>query len=199
MTAQPQPDLLASAYRPDGVRDDLDRYYTPAALARFLVGLLPITIGSRVLEPSVGGGAFLRAVEEVAIEPDLRAIDIDPGAAGLRLAHRSWVGDFLTHDDCTHGVDWVIGNPPYNEAEAHIRRALAVGRDVAFLLRLGILASAGRAPMWKQHPPRRVFVLAERPSFTGGGTDKYDYAWIWWDATWTGPTELDVVSWRGAA
>jgi hypothetical protein len=194
-----EPVLLSSAYRPDGARDELDRYYTPPELAAFLVGLLPIEAGVRVLEPSVGGGAFLRAVQDRVPSADLVAIDVDPGAAGLALARQSFVGDFLTDDRPTHGIDWTIGNPPYRDAEAHIRRALDVSRDVAFLLRLAMLESAGRVPLWRDFPARKVWVLAERPSFTGGKTDSAAYGWFWWDQTYTGPTELEVVSWRGHA
>lgn len=191
-----QPSLLAESYRDSGKRDRLDRYYTPPALAETLVRLLPIGEDDVVLEPSVGGGAFLRAVQGHRPRATLTAIDIDPNAAGLRLAERSWVGDFLREDAATHGVDWVIGNPPFGDALTHIERALDVARDVAFLLRLGILSSKARHPFWRTAPLRKVWVLSERPSFTGGGTDSYDYGFFWWDATWEKPAEIEVLSWR---
>ena len=43
---------------------------------------------------------------------------------------------------------------------------------------------------------RKVWVLAERPSFTGGSTDSAAYGWFWWDLEHQGPTELGVLSWR---
>jgi hypothetical protein len=95
-------------------------------------------------------------------------------------------------------ADWIVGNPPYNQAEAHIRRALGLSGQVAFLLRLAMLESRARVDLWRKHPARKVWVLAERPSFTNGKTDSAAYGWFWWDQTWEGPTELEVVSWRGA-
>ena len=44
-------------------RDNLDRYYTPDALADRLVGRIADRLGDgMILEPSCGGGAFLRAL-----------------------------------------------------------------------------------------------------------------------------------------
>ena len=55
-------------------------------------------------------------------------------------------------------------------------------KGVAFLLRLGFLASVQRAEFWKQNPPTRVIVLSKRPSFTGDGkTDRSEYAFFVWE------------------
>ncbi len=180
---------------PGDGRDELDRYYTPRALARDLVDLLPIDSNDTVLEPSAGGGAFVVAAGRI-VDPQLvSAIDIDPGAPGLDLAGTGEFGDFLAGpagDPCT--PDWIIGNPPYGDAEAHVRRALEVtGRHVAFLLRLAFLESQARAELWRRCPPRKVWVLQRRPSFNGQGTDSCAYGWFWWDLSHDGPTTLDWV------
>lgn len=177
-------------------------YYTPDDLARALVGRLHIPSGMVVLEPHVGGGAFVRALRACDTMSIVQAMDIDPDAPGLAEVKGAVVGDFLTTEPALR-PDWIIGNPPYGPgpgvAEAHIRRALQVvhpGGSVAFLLRLAILESAARVPLWREHPPRKVWALAERPSFTGGGTDSAAYGWVWWDTPYSGPTELEVLSWR---
>ena len=79
-----------------------------------------------------------------------------------------------------------------------MRKALQVTeRHVAFLLRLAIVASEGRRNFWEQHPPRQVIVLPQRPSYTGGGTDQYDYGFFWWDLEYDGPTEMRwLPKWR---
>ena len=57
-------------------RDPLDRYYTPPALAQQLVATLGILPGDVVLDPSAGGGAFLRCLDPAL--HTLHAVDIDP-------------------------------------------------------------------------------------------------------------------------
>lgn len=74
----------------------------------------------------------------------------------------------------------VVMNPPYSQAEAFVRKALAEvarGGSVFALLRLGFLASAKRRSFHRQHPCD-VYVLSRRPSFTGGGSDATDYGWF---------------------
>lgn len=87
--------------------------------------------------------------------------------------------------------DWIVGNPPFTGAEAHVRMALreaSVG--VAFLLRLAFLESAARIPFWREHPAADVHVLSRRPSFTGSGTDSAAYGWFVWRRGYAGPTVL---------
>jgi hypothetical protein len=77
------------------------------------------------------------------------------------------------------GFDLVIGNPPYNQAEAFAETAIACGKTVALLLRINWLASKKRAPFHRAHPSD-LYVLPRRPSFTNGGTDATEYAWFVW-------------------
>lgn len=179
------------------MRDELDRYYTPDELAETLVGLLPVEPGDRCLEPSVGGGAFARALGRRGC--DVYGVDIDPVAAGIEDCNFSVAPmDFLAYSPA-HPPLWVIGNPPYRNAEAHVRHALEVtGRHVAFLLRLAMLESRQRIPLWDMAPLRQVWVLAERPSFTGRGTDRVAYGWFWFDLQHRGRPTLDWISWRRA-
>lgn len=175
-------------------RRPLDAYYTPDDLAHFLVGLLPLDAGP-IVEPSVGGGAFVRAIRAHAHLPTyVIGFDVDEDAAGLALCNAGVAMDYL---DWLGDVEWTVGNPPYRHAEAHARHALTTSRNVAFLLRLGFLESAKRYPFWQEHPARKVWVLAERPSFTGGGTDSAAYGFFWWQRGWQRETELEVVSWKG--
>lgn len=158
------------------MRDALDRYYTPDDVARRCLEL-HTWISGEVLEPHVGGGAFVRALEPHR-DARLTVGDMDPNAPGLELAPRSYVGDFLEHRG---EYDWVIGNPPYKVAEAHVRHALHLADRVGFLLRLAFLESQRRRPFWNTHPPSGVWVLSRRPSFTGGSTDNSAYAWFVWE------------------
>lgn len=174
------------------LRERLDRYYTPDLLAAALVRRLPIQAGDRVFEPHVGGGAFARALLPTGCQ--LVVNDVDPGAPGLALGHLARVGDALSYQG--PAFDWVIGNPPYREAQAHVIKARQLGRHVCYLLRLGFLESRARFQFWQANPLRRLMVLSERPSFTGGGVDSAAYGLFWWDREWPAEPTLDVISWR---
>ena len=183
-------------------RRELDRYYTADPVAAALVQLLHLPAGARVVEPSVGGGAWVRALHRHG--PDnvhITGVDLDPDARGLQGCDDAVVGVDWTDpslDDRTW--DWSIGNPPYQDAEAHIRASLRRCHNVVALLRLAFLETASRVPFWLQYPPRKVWVLAERPSFTGGGTDSAAYGLFWWRRQVVAPSStLGVVSWRSGA
>lgn len=193
-------DLLVEAVSDPEKQGTHDAFYTPPLLADFCVDVLtrPTYVStwlgrrSTVVEPSAGGGGFVEAA--LKRTPYVHAIDIDPDAAGLRIARTSEVADFLRWEPEAE-VDWFVGNPPYGEtdvndgnAEAHIRRALSFARvGCAFLLRQGFVASKERIPFWSQHPAALRVDLLERPSFTGGKTDQYDYAFIVWLKGHKGP------------
>jgi hypothetical protein len=179
-----------------------DRYYTPQPVADILVGRIARLIDGRsVWEPHVGGGAFALAAQRAGAIVSVS--DLDPAAAGLKLIE-TWPSraPYSALDGWPwpelEAPEWVIGNPPYDEAEAHIRAALAVAREgVAFLLRASILSSRGRFALWTT-PARMqlagIYYLAGRPSFDGTGrTDSVDYVWlIWRDGC--GPSE-PVARW----
>lgn len=194
-------------------RRALDAYYTTPSLARFLIGLLLsdsfVEPGCTVLEPSVGLGSFALAAAEVLTPSLLEIVDLNPesvswtsaalDARSPAMVRATCVGDFLALDAAHHAFDLIGGNPPFSQAEAHVRKALQLrtrGGCVAMLLRTAFLSSQERMPFWKEHRASKVYTLSERPSFTGSGTDKYDYSFFCWQRGHRGATELDVVSWR---
>ena len=188
-------------------RRALDAYYTPTHLADRLVDVLPIDPADYVLEPHAGGGAFHRSLRgRCRVIP----MDVDPDL-GWRC------GDFLADRWVeSQAWDWVVGNPPYDAAEEHVRRALAVTRrHVVFLLRLAFFETSARVPFWAAHGRhlRRCWVLAQRPSFGrkvdgqeslfgqsvidfDGRTDACAYGWFWFDLEHTGPSAVTVLSWK---
>lgn len=169
-------------------RRENDAYYTPDDVAQKCVNAIRHRIPAvcRIVEPSAGGGAFLRALGQ----RDTYAIDIDPNAEGLALGRYSHVGDFLSvqRPDYSRPV-WVIGNPPYRQAIEHVEHALSLALPddkpaggVALLLRLAFLESESRAAFWRRWPATEVHILTRRPSFTGGKTDSCAYAFFVWYA-----------------
>lgn len=186
--------------------ENRDTYYTPLELARGLLGILPIREGDRVMEPSVGSGAWLQALAEAHPRAVRMAVDVDPTAPGLAdpgLGMRH-VGDFLAW----RPVAWtarphlVVGNPPYTGAEQHVQHALRVvdpgAGQVAMLLGIGFLAGLSRwASIYRHHRPRAVVIIPHRVAFGGRARDgsvldgkrggPRDNVFIWWDLGWSGP------------
>jgi hypothetical protein len=169
------------------MRKAFDAYYTSDETAQLCVDAIGHRLGT-VLEPHAGGGAFIRALMPVA--DNVIGLDCDSFAPTLTAYKGVTFGDFLTYCPL-NPIDWVVGNPPYKNAELHVQQALKLAREgVGFLLRLSFLASLKRKSLWGAVPPAEIHVLSKRPSFTtDGATDSADYAfYIWRVGSWGHPT-----------
>ena len=175
-----------------------DRYDTDGALTAAVVPLLGIQPGQTVLEPHVGGGAWVAPLLAAGAEVHVR--DIDPQAQGLRLPGvvAAGVEDFLEGPAPVSPVfDWVVGNPPFDRFDEHLCRALCVGRRVAFLCRITWLMGASRVPVLAEMPPRLVLALSPRPSFTGDGSSDMAPAVVAvWEVGEVWETRWQPVLWR---
>lgn len=149
------------------VGDDLDRCYTPIPLADACVEIVARVVPSPqcVVEPSVGGGSFVRAIRRRWTQAHIAGHDIDPGAVGLGLVDRPVVGDWLTGSQPP--ADVVIGNPPFSDDAAidHVRRALDVGEVVGLILPWSFLGGVER---WNwlhtaERRPLAVYPITPRP------------------------------------
>lgn len=112
-------------------------------------------------------------------------VEIDPGRAQFaRGVCPVYASDFLAVDPIWFDpVDLVIGNPPYSLALEFLRRALQLGKEVAFLLRAGFLEArrGSDRDLFLEEHPSDVYLLARRPRFTGdGGGDSATYCWCVW-------------------
>jgi hypothetical protein len=168
------------------VRREADAYYTPAWAVHLVVPLVPELADpdAVVVDPACGDGGLLAALQEARAACGLKGYDLRPEAVDAARAR----GLLVWFVDALAGY-WgrpaaVVMNPPYSLAMAFVERALAevrVGGTVAALLRLGFLASGKRSAFMRSNAPN-VYVLSKRPSFTNGGTDSADYAWMVWRA-----------------
>lgn len=182
----------------------IDPYWTPEDLSLALVQALPIRDGDMVMEPSVGGGSWIRAVAQVHPRTHRVGLDLDPQAPGLALGpellNEGIVADFTRWKPkaWTARPHWIIGNPPYSDDQglAHVHHALSVVRargSVAMLLPLAFLAGVERwNTLHRETRPRLIVFLPFRPRFAGpankGMSGKRDNVFIWWDLGWSGPT-----------
>ena len=193
---------------PNDERAKNDAYYTPDLHARALVRWLSQHVYAgqdpqRILEPSVGGGAWLRACRDQWPEAHLRAADINSDAAGLSLADRARVGDFMALD--LESADLIVGNPPYGDEDldraaararlvAWIDRSRELAPVVGYLMRSTFLGAMDRLEWWQRRPPTDVIVVLPRPAWEGPGkraaTDRVDSLFIVWRGAVAGSTRL---------
>ncbi len=169
-------------------------YPTPAWCVDALLRAIPDLPGGLWVEPAVGNGAIVRAVE--AARPFWQnwvGFDVRPEAISAcceridrskNIVGAFFVNDFLAlPDGYPAGAQVFITNPPFSLAEAFARACLArAGKTgiVIMLLRLAFLESGKRVAFHREHPAD-IYPLARRPSFTdGSATDSTAYAWWVW-------------------
>lgn len=87
----------------------------------------------------------------------------------------------------------IITNPPYSLAQQFVEKSFELAgkdTDIIMLLRLAFLESKKRRDFWQRHPVSGLYVLSERPSFTGSRTDSAAYAWFVWNKSETQKIEV---------
>jgi len=185
-------------------RAENDFYPTPYALARLIVGRFVTERPAFALDPGCGNGVFGYALQLASRTSTVCGIDIVKREWMIKNNcpyDRWWIDDYLSVD-LGRKFDLIIGNPPYNDAEAFIRKSIALSTDkgkIIFLLKLAFLESKKRARgLFREFPPTEVSVLAGRPSFDGTGkTNDYAFAVFVWDV-WhrnTHPLEAPKITW----
>jgi hypothetical protein len=169
-----------SATNRGSIRQETDFYATPEWCVQKLMNNLPPL--DRVLDPAAGNGAILEAIRTRYPDVNQRGFEIV-----AEMARKDT--EFIATRDALGPGDWnapayIIMNPPFRDAQKFVERSLLeVGHNgtVCALLRLNWLAGQSRREFHRQNPAD-VYVLARRPSFTGGGTDATEYAWFVWGA-----------------
>lgn len=161
-----------------------DWYPTPSWCVHRLLEAVDLP-GGAWLEPSAGDGAIIRAVNARRSDVDWIAIDVRPECeAPLRaVGADAFIADFLGPEVGWTGrrsfFDAAILNPPFTHAQAFIDRCKVMATWVCALERLNFLEGEERCE-WLRADPPDVYVLPNRPSFTGEGTDSIAYAWFAW-------------------
>ncbi len=191
-TAVPPPKMLPMGMHAVGAQrrepvDSLDDFPTHPWATRALAEYVLDLKGQRVWECACNRGYMARPLAEYAAE--VIATDVfDHGFGGLYDFLS--VGDLLGAELPFDGViDWVITNPPFNEIEAFLDRAVIVARrGVAFFGRLQLLESIGRyGAIWSPEAPhygRTTFApFVERVPLVKGRIDRTAttttaYAWM---------------------
>jgi hypothetical protein len=151
-----------------------------------------------ILEPSAGNGNFLQAIRIKGYQNDLVANEL------RKEEHQNLLdsgANIIRHNDFLDGIEGIDGlnistiitNPPFTYAKEFIEtcRKKYPKAELIMLLRLALLESKKRYEFWQQYPVNKLYILSQRPSFTGKGTDATAYAWFVWDGT--GEQEIKVI------
>jgi hypothetical protein len=164
-------------------RQPLDFYPTPSLLTWALLGshrFVPWRNKATVLEPCNGEGAISDVLKESGLFRLVDTADIDetkPAALTMDAADPGAWARMARYD-------WVISNPPYNQAPAILPLAYDNCRvGMAMLLRLSYLEPCDNRARWlAEHPPAKLIVFNPRPRFRAdtSGSDSVTSAWFIW-------------------
>jgi predicted RNA methylase len=175
------------------LRRDLSQFFTPAWLAeRVWTWAWKSTQAHRmrVLEPSAGRGALIRATlnDPATSRPAyVCAFDVDPSniaaleelrqspaAAGCRFDVRF---ESFIAADIDERFDLALMNPPFedNQDVAFIEAASAHADRAVSICPARIEFSEGRSDFWRWHDITRKVVLEKRPRFGGHTTGQTDF------------------------
>lgn len=112
--------------------------------------------------------------------------------------------DFLGIENCDPWRGHIITNPPYKHAVEFIYKALSLipeGYKVAMFLKVQFLEGKSRKRMFKEFPPKTIYVSSSRINcakngdFSGlreMGGSAVAYAWYVWEKGYKGNT---IVKW----
>ncbi len=185
------------AHALDVRRNDL--YETPPEAVQTL---LAVESPPRLIwEPACGPGAIVSVLRDSG--RDVLATDLVDYAS----PHQNLAGiDFLMPgmaESLGAGHRAIVTNPPFKNAPAFVRRALALSPYVAMLLRLAFITGTTRNDILDMGPLARVHVFSKRlpmmhrDGWTGPkASASMDFAWFIWQRGHNGPPELRRVNWR---
>jgi hypothetical protein len=169
-------------------RIDSDFYATPeATISNFLIKYNSDMNEKKILEPSAGNGNFIKVIKNMYPNSIITANEIrEEENKNLKLYSDNVTHlDFLKFDK-TEDYDFIIGNPPYSLAIEFIQKCLEISTTntvTILLLRTAFLESKKRYGFWQKHPVNHLYVLSQRPSFMGKGTDATSYSFFVWDGS----------------
>ena len=176
-----------------------DLYETPSVAVHALLKAENLPL--RLWEPACGPGSIVRILREAGRE--VFATDlVDYSSEYQDESGR----DFLMPFPMPEGIEGIITNPPFKNAEAFVEKAIGISGFVAMLLRLAFLESERRCGILDDAHLARVHVFRNRlPMMHRSGqgaiaperqtSSALAFAWFVWDRSHEGPTHLHRISW----
>jgi hypothetical protein len=186
--------LLGASNHTNSIRQMQDYYATEPKAAELLLKVE--TFNNNIWECACGEGHLARVFEKYGY--NVKASDlIDRGYGEVK--------DFLFFNDSKWDGD-IITNPPYNKAEEFIRKAIEIipiGNKVAMFLRLQFLESKRRKQLFKEYPPKVIYISSSRiMTAKNGEFKKYRnsvgsaiaFAWYIWQKGYKKDTILKWIN-----
>ena len=185
--------MLGASNHSKEEREYNDWYATPPICVEKL--LQKEQFNHYILEPCCGSGHIAEVLK--AYGHQVQCIDlIDRGYPNTEAK------DFLTTTkaDFPMSPD-IITNPPYSIATEFVRHCLDVSMDgtkIAMLLKIQFLESKKRWKLFKDNPPKKVYVFVNRVNCWKNGIDTKEssavcYAWFVWEKGYTGKPTIDWI------
>ena len=169
-----------------GKRNESDYYPTPAWCVDRILERIELP-GGEWLEPCAEHGDIIAAANGFGYDPGPHWAPLRWTANELRTDTRDklreyasevHIGDFLAWEP-PRRYNVSASNPPFSLAMEVILKSFQVADHTLMLLRLNYLGTTDRNEFFQNHMPD-IYVIPERPSFDGKGTDSIEYAWFHW-------------------
>lgn len=177
--------ILISATNRGSKRVESDFYATPISVVNKFLEHHKLQNGA-ILECTAGNGNIVEAIYKKGYRNLITSVEIRNEYENLkRYSNEIYIDDFLIWQPKVE-YKTIISNPPYSLAKEIIEKCFElanINTEIIMLLRLAFLESKKRYEFWQQHPVNKLYILSERPSFTGKGTDATAYAWFVWDGS----------------
>ncbi len=179
--------IVISATNRGSKRVVSDFYATPIPVIENLFDHHQLKEGN-ILEPSAGNGNFIKVIHEMQRKREsITALEIrEEEYDNLKqYANEVIIDDFLKWKP-NKKFKTIIGNPPYTYALEFLEKCFEIAdpdTEIIMLLRTAFLESQKRYDFWQKHPVNKLYVLSQRPSFTGKGTDATSYSWFIWNGS----------------
>lgn len=171
-------------------RREADFYPTPWQATEALCQAERLHIeGEHFLEPACGDGAISKHLEEYygckVDSCDLHDRGYGRGGVDFITAKKSLIMPKRKKPKRC------VTNPPFEVAEEFIRRCMGFKLDyTAMLLKATYYHASSRAAFFNEFPPSRIYPLAWRVDFTGGGANHFEVCWFIWDTAEESPFTL---------
>lgn len=176
-------------------RESHDFYPTPADVTRSIL----LAERSRLFdfpliwEPAAGDGAMVREMRAIGLK--VHGSDLIDRGAGFEIK------DFFAFTSAPAPA--IVTNPPFapcNQDPGWIRHAMGrLGAEyMALLLPVTWTGAAGRAALWADYPPARIYIMRWRIDFTGQGASPVTNSWVVWDRQHQGETVLRMLDRKDA-
>lgn len=148
-----------------------------------------------VFEPACGMGH----IAEELIKNNYKVIATDILDRGYEKQNSTF--DFFEFNS-TNLLDIdIITNPPYSDATAFVEKSMSIiknGRKLALLLKVTFLEGQKRYKLFKDYPPKKIYIYSRRRNCWPNGikpdqSSMIAYAWYIWEKGFIGNPQIEWI------